>query len=413
MPLAANDLWTIAAAVLGGIACGVPGVFLVLRRMSLLGDAISHAVLPGLAMAFILTGSRGVLPMLVGALATGLLTAVLAPLVTRLARVPEDASLGVVFTALFSLGVLLISIAARSVDLDPGCVLYGLIEFVPFDTWQVAGHEIPRAPVILGAFALLNVSLVAVFYKELKIVAFDAALATAMGISAALVHYGLMAVVASTVVACFESVGSILVVAMLVAPGATAGLFTRRLPPMLILAGVLAVTAAVLGYFLAVHWNTSVAGMISVMLGVQFGLGVLVSPTDGLFTRFARRASLSLRIAQEDVLGRLFRHAEGTRPVTAMGTLPPLPLAILRARGLVMSSPAGPVLSPRGFDEARRLIGAHRLWESFLRERLNLPVDHLHDPAETMEHFISPELLQSLRAEFEGRMQDPQGKPIP
>lgn len=287
--LQATDWWTMAVCVAGSVACALVGCFLVLRRMSLLGDAISHAILPGLAAAFMLTGTRSAGAMLIGAMVVGVMTAVLSSWLGRISRVPEDSSMGVVFTTLFAIGVVMITMVASSVDLDPGCVLYGLAEFTALDTVRVMGVETPRALVWLGGMMVVNIALVTVFYKELKIVCFDPMLATTLGISAAAVHYGLMTLVAATVVASFEAVGSVLVVVMLVAPGATAHLLTDRLGRMLWLASFIAALTAVLGYVLAVKFNTSVAGMIATTgLGV-FVLAAVGSPRYGVVGRVLGR----------------------------------------------------------------------------------------------------------------------------
>lgn len=280
-----DDIWTVATAVVCSVACGLVGVFLVLRRMSLLGDAISHAILPGLAVAFIVTQSREPLAMLAGALAVGVMTALLSSGLNRWGKVPEDAAMGVVFTTLFAVGVILISFAARSIDLDPGCVLYGLIEFVPFDTTSVLGAQVPRSFLWLSIVLAINLALIIAFFKELKIVCFDPYLATTMGIGASLVHYGLMTTVAATSVASFEAVGSILVIAMLVAPGATAHMLTDRLTRMLWLSAAIAAITAVAGYVLAVWWNTSVAGMIASISLAIFALAALLAPRHGILVR--------------------------------------------------------------------------------------------------------------------------------
>ncbi|MCC6322939.1 MAG: metal ABC transporter permease [Phycisphaerales bacterium] len=292
-PVRADDLWTIATAVCCSVACGTVGCFLVLRRMSLLGDAISHAILPGLALAFITTGSRDPPAMLAGALAIGIVTALLSSALSRRGRVTEDAAMGVVFTTLFALGVLLITMAAGSIDLDPGCVLYGLIEFVPFDTVRTAGMALPRAFVWLSIVMVINVTLIALFFKELRIVCFDPFLSTTMGISAVVVHYGLLTCVAATCVASFEAVGSILVVAMLVAPGATAQLLTDRLSGMVWWAAAVAAACAILGYALAVWLNTSVAGMIATVALAVFMLAVVFSPRHGVIADRLRRRRLT------------------------------------------------------------------------------------------------------------------------
>ena len=304
-PVRSDDLWTVAIAACCCLACGLLGCFLMLRRMSLLGDAISHAILPGLAAAFFLTGSREPFAMLAGAMVVGVLTALISTGLNRWGRVPEDASMGVVFTTLFACGVILITLVARDVDLDPGCVLYGLIEFAPFDTVRLLGLELPRSFVWLFTVLVINVTLITVFFKELKIVCFDPYLATTMGISATAVHYGLMTAVAATSVASFEAVGSILVVAMLVAPGATAHLLTDKLDRLLWWSAASAVFSAVLGYALAVRFNTSVAGMIATVGLGLFMFAAIASPRHGVIARqFHRRvASAPEAVKASDVTG--------------------------------------------------------------------------------------------------------------
>ncbi|MGH8015885.1 MAG: metal ABC transporter permease, partial [Candidatus Zixiibacteriota bacterium] len=230
------DFWVILTGILAASACGLIGSFLVLRQSAMLGDAISHAVLPGLALGFLITSSRGVIPMIVGAGLMGLLTAFLTEFLARTGRLYRDSSLGIVFTSLFSVGVILIAGFAGQVDLDQECVLYGEIAYTPWDTFVLGGSNLgPRAVWILGAVFLINILFISLFYKQLKITSFDPSLAKTVGISDRLWHYLLTAFVSLTVVASFESVGAILVVAMLIIPGATAFLLTQRLWLLLIL----------------------------------------------------------------------------------------------------------------------------------------------------------------------------------
>jgi manganese/zinc/iron transport system permease protein len=291
--LTADDLWTLATAVVCSVACALVGTVLVLRRLSLLGDAISHAILPGLAAVFLLFETRNPLAMLAGALAVGVLTAFLSAALARFGRVPEDAGMGVVFTTLFALGVVLITFGARNVDIDPGCVLYGLLEFTPFDTVVLAGLELPRSLLWLSATLLINAAVLAAFSKEIKVLCFDPALATTLGFSAVLIHYAVMAIVAATSVAAFEAVGSILVIAMLVAPAATARLITDRFGPTFFWAAASATLAATLGYLGALWLNTSAAGMIAAASLALFVLTAALSPTHGVLGR--ARAARSLR----------------------------------------------------------------------------------------------------------------------
>src|SRR5688572_31547560 len=202
------DGWIVAAGILCAMSCALLGNFLVLRRMSMMGDAISHAVLPGLAIAFLVTHSRESLPMFIGAAIVGVLTALFTQWINRFGRVEESASMGVVFTSLFAIGLILIVRAADHVDLDPGCVLYGEIVTVPFDNRvNVLGLGVPHVVVRLSVILAINLFVVVVFYKELKISSFDPELATTLGINATVMHYLLMTLVAVTTVSAFESVG--------------------------------------------------------------------------------------------------------------------------------------------------------------------------------------------------------------
>lgn len=276
------DTWIVVIGALCAVACALPGCYLLLRQMSMMGDAISHAVLPGLAMAFLLTGSRASVPMFIGAAVVGVMTAVFTQWVSRMGKVESGASMGIVFTTLFALGLILIARGAERVDLDPGCVLYGAIELAPLDIaveLAVGTHQlaVPRAAGVLAAVLVLNVVVIVLFFKEFKISSFDPALASALGFNAGLMHYLLMVLVAITTVAAFEVVGSILVIAMLIVPPAAAYLLTRRLWQMLLLSAVVGIVSAVAGHAGAIvlppligFSGTSTAGMMAVAAGLQF-----------------------------------------------------------------------------------------------------------------------------------------------
>ena len=306
----AIGFWIVATGALVNISGALLGNYLVLRKMSLLGDAISHAVLPGLAVAFIVTQSRATWPMLIGALLAGLLTIVLTETVRRFAGVAEDASIGVIFTSMFALGVVLISRVASQVDLDPGCVLYGILESAALDTQVFLGIEIPTMTLNLAFLTLAILGFVLLFWKELKLVSFDSALATTLGFHATLVHYLLMAMVAVFTVLAFEAVGSILVVAMLVAPSATAYLLTDRMKVMAWLAPLIGISSAVLGRELAFEWDTPVAGAMAVAVGLHFVLAVFFAPRHGVLARKLYQLRVGFRVVREDILALLYRWEE-------------------------------------------------------------------------------------------------------
>ncbi len=417
------DLWIIAVGAMTNAACALVGCYLVLRRMSLLGDAISHAVLPGLVVAFVLSGSVNVGFMFVGALAAGVLTAVFTETLHRYGGVAEDASMGVVFTAMFAVGVILIRRYAHAVELDADCVFSGSLDMITFHQVALAGFEVPRAMVSIAPVLLVNVAFILLFWKEMLISSFDPGLATTMGFRAGVLRYALMVLVALTAVASFEQVGSILVVAMLIVPGATAHLLTDRLRGMLWIAVLVAVASAVLGRWAATRWNVNTAGAMTVAVGGLYGLAALFSPRYGVVSTLARNARTSLRIVREDVLGMLYRLEElgVPRPMPAGeaaravggGPLAWLALAHLRQRREVARRGRALHLTEAGRDRARGLIRSHRLWEAYLVEYLGLPLDHVHEPAERMEHFIGTPLQSHLATDVAGTEIDPHGRAIP
>lgn len=436
------DTRIVITAALAGMACAVPGTYLVLRRQSMMGDVLSHTTLPGIVLGYLmaqaLTGwftpesepiVRHVL-LFGGAMAVGVFSAVLAEAIQQLGRVESSAALGVVLTTMFALGLLLIRVAADTVHLDPNCVLFGSLEAIAMET-------VPAATLRLAVMLLINGLLTVVFFKELKLAAFDPGLANALGLNARLVNYALMAVTAATVVAAFETVGSILVIAMLIVPPATAHLLTDRLSTMFGLTLLLATISAVLGHLSAIvlppvvfGWlgfpeirSANTAGMTAVAAGALFLLALLFAPRQGVLVKLKERLDQTLKIAREDILGLLYRAAETpvrrTVPelVAEVRGINPLlvrwALRTLVANGEVVTSPEGYLLTDAGRAEAALMIRGHRLWESFLSRHLNLADDHLHQSAERVEHYLDPALQAKLADELQGLETDPHGRNIP
>ena len=416
----------LVVAALAASNCALVGSYLVLRRMSLLGDAISHGVLPGLVIGFLLSGSRDLAPMLIGALIAAVLTALSSELLKRRLRIDGDAAMGVVFTTLFAAGVLLIHRYAGQVDLDPGCVLYGQAEYAPLDLWHktIFGWQPPRTAVSLIAVGLFNLVLISLFWKELLITSFDSALADSLGFRSSGVHLLLMGLTALTTVAAFEAVGSILVVAMLVVPGAVGVLLSDRLFGVLIAAQGAALASAVGGVWGAQRWDTSVAGMMGVSAGLVFAAAFILAPRHGWLPRRIRRLALSLRIAEEDLLGAMYRDREakhsGNERIPVAPALAGHPgwlrgLARIRSRvtGKVRPIDGELALSEEGLTRGRRIVRRHRLWELYLSDRLSIPDSHLHDPAHRIEHFLDEELTRRLEEKLDRPDRDPHGREIP
>jgi len=268
-----NDFWIVLTGSLVAVNCAILGVFLILRKMAMVGDAISHAVLPGIVIAFLISNSRNSIFMLIGAAAFGVLTTLLIELFYKKARLQSDASIGITFTWLFAIGVILVTAFSGNVDLDQECVLYGDIAYVPFDSWIIGSVDLGPAAVWLlsGNFVVLLLGLM-IGYRGLFITSFDEAFSLGLGINAGAWHYALMSAVSLTVVLSFNSVGAILVVAFIVVPPAAAYLLSRRLDTMLWISALIGILSAVIGYFLADLWKASISASMAVAAGLIFFL---------------------------------------------------------------------------------------------------------------------------------------------
>lgn len=270
-------------ASLVAIACAIPGTFLVLRKMAMISDAISHSILPGIVVGFFITQDLNSPLLILLAAITGVITVVLVEYIQKTGLVKEDTAIGLVFPVLFSIGVIMIAKNANDVHLDIDAVLLGELAFAPFDRLLISGVDAgPKSLWIIGSILIITIVLLFAFFKELKLSTFDKGLAASLGFSPVIIHYGLMTVSSITTVGAFDAVGAILVVALMIAPAATAYLLTTDLKKMLVLSVVFGIFSAISGYWFA-HWlDASIAGSITTMLGVLFLIVYLFAPSKGI-----------------------------------------------------------------------------------------------------------------------------------
>lgn len=395
-----------ACSVLVGLTCGVLGCFVVLRRMALIGDALSHAVLPGVVVAFLITGSSDIPQLLLGALGAGLLTAVLINVVTRFSRTKEDSSIGIVFTAMFALGIVILSAMPRGTHFDLKCFLFG-------DPLAVTRADLALmaiiCPLVLATIALL--------YHRFKLVSFDPVLAASMGISVAAMHYLLMGMLSATVVAGLKTTGVILVVAMVITPASAAYQLTNRFGKMLLLSGLFGGVAALVGMSLAFVTNAPTGPAMVLVAAAIFVVCMLLSPNHGVLFEWWRKRQLARHIESEDVLKAMYRLGGAASAVAAIageskhgaGRVASM-LKRLEGEGLVNTSGADHTLTAEGARHAERIVRSHRLWETYLGEA-GLPHDHLHGEAERLEH--AHELAEKLDETLGRPERDPHGSQIP
>lgn len=447
----AIDLPPLLTAILTSCACGLVGNYLILRRQSLMGDAIAHSVLPGIVIAFLLTSHRDSTTIFIGAALSGLLSAFSIELLRRARLVESSAAIGIVFPLFFALGVLLIEqAAARRVDLDADCLLHGQLESLfwipPTDMSQWLHLSTLRLlpEELFAAFLcfLVVAAFVIAMRKELTLSSFDPALANSIGFSSSLLNNLLMLVLSVAVVASFKAVGSILVIAMIICPAACARLFTDTMKTQQMMSLLFALLMTVSGYFVAVflpmlygiHQSMNAAGMIATLGGGFLILSIIFSPRHGALSRAYRRSRLQKRMLREDILALLFRLEEDSTTQERRfdeslleERLRPSPLLTasdrrnqmntiindLRGRDWVVRNKSTLGLTEQGRAEARKLIRTHRLLEKYFVEKVGVEPDHVHETAETLEHFTSEIQEKNLAATTPEPTQDPHGKSIP
>ena len=298
-------------ASLVAIACAIPGTFLVLRKMALISDAISHSILPGLVIGFFITQDLGSPLLILLATLMGVVTVVLVEFIQKTKLVKEDTAIGLVFPALFSIGVILIAQNANDIHLDTDVVLLGELVFAPFDRFLWNGTDLgPKSIWVIGTILLVTISLLFAFFKELKVSTFDVGLSTALGFSPAFIHYGLMSVASVTTVGAFDAVGAILVVALMIAPAASAYLLTNDLKKMLGFAVSFGVFSAIVGYWVAHVLDASIAGSITTVLGMIFLLVYFFAPSRGLIAVKYRNRRQRIEVSLLTFLLHLNNHTD-------------------------------------------------------------------------------------------------------
>jgi manganese/zinc/iron transport system permease protein len=301
-------LMIMLTGALVGIAATLVGTFLVLRGNSMLSDAISHSIVFGIVVVWLMTHQQSGPVQIVGAALTGVLTVFLTELLVSTRRVKNDAAIGLVFPVLFSIGVLLLNLYARDVHVDQHTVLLGEIGFVWLDTVDIGPYRVPQSLLAIGTMTLVNLLFVGLLYKELKLATFDAALAKALGFAPGVLFYALLMLTSATAVAAFDAVGAVLFIAFVIVPPSAAYLLTDRLSLMLAYGAAISLASSVAGYYLAIAWNVSIGGMMAVMTGVFLLLAFLLGPRYGLIAQELRRRGQRLANESRTLAVHLYNH---------------------------------------------------------------------------------------------------------
>jgi manganese/zinc/iron transport system permease protein len=414
------NLWYVAGgSALLGLTSGALGCFAVLRRQSLLGDALAHAALPGLCLAFWLTGSKSLPVLLLGALAAAWLGALWVLGILRGTRLKEDAALGIVLSVFFGGGIVLLT----ALQHRPNAAQAGLDKFL----FGQAAALVPEDLRVLGALAAVALAVLALAFKEFKLLAFDREFGAALGRPMHRIEVVLTTLLVVAVILGLQTVGVVLMAAMLIAPAVAARQWTDSLGRMVLLAGALGATSGVVGAGLSATARHLPTGPLIVLTATgMLGVSLALAPRRGLVWAGLRLRLHRRQVRRENLLADLYRLGEPSRDWSqahgpaALAGVRDLPVAQvrrtlgqLRRRGWLEAAGAKWRLTGSGLTEARRVVRNHRLWELFLARRLDLAADHVHRDAEEMEHTLPPEVVAELDALLGQPRTGTHGEPIP
>ncbi len=398
------------ASITIGISCGLIGTYIMLRRMSLIGDALAHAVLPGVVVSFIVAGKSEV-ALFFGAVISGILTVLLIGFVNRNSKIKEDTSIGIIFTGAFALGILLVS-QLKQVHIDLSSYLFG-------DVLGVSSGDITLSLIIM----VVIIACILLFYKQLLLTSFDPTMAMTIGISTTLVHYMLMTLLSMSIVAGLQSVGVILIIAMLITPPATAYLLSDNLKKILILSSLLGMVSAVVGLYLSYHFNFASGASIVLVAVSLFMLAFLFSPKEGVVTKLIKRRGASKLVLIEDVIKLSYKFAKDTNKTALVDKIAnelgisnskvESAIKTMLNKGLMTSDNGSYALTEDGVKYATRLVRTHRLWETYVTKENVMDVGDIHPEAEKVEHVLTEDFVDELDEELGFPEKDPHGSDIP
>jgi manganese/zinc/iron transport system permease protein len=409
---------TLGSVLLAG-SSAVVGCFTLLRKRALVGDAVAHAVLPGVCLAFILSGTKNPLILLIGAFITGWLSLVIIDYITSRSRIKEDTAIGLVLSVFFGIGILLLT----SIQHSGNAAQSGLDKFLFGKAASLVGEDL----LIFSIVALLLLAATIIFYKELKLLCFDEVYAKTIGFPVRGLELLLTTLTVLAVVVGIQAVGVVLMAAMLITPAAAARFWTDKLGVMLVLAAFIGALSGVSGAFVSYTAPAMPTGpWIVLIVSLIAILSFAFAPKKGWIARIIRQRKNKKLILEENLLKLLYQLGESKKDFNTARSLKELldkrafpakeassGLSKLRSQGYLEKRKDGWALTIEGVTRGRRVVRLHRLWELYLTQYLHLASDHVHEDAETIEHIITPELEQRLLVELNYPLLDPHSSAIP
>lgn len=415
-----NLRYVLAGSLLLAGSSALVGCFTFLRKKALVGDAIAHAVLPGVCLAFILSGTKNPLYLVIGAFVTGWISVVALDYIIRHSKIKEDTATGLVLSVFFGIGIFLLTMIQNGGNAAQS----GLNNFL----FGKAASLLPQDIIVFGTISLILIGTVLAFYKELKIITFDPSFARASGISVAGIDLLLTSLTVLAVVVGIQAVGVVLMAAMLITPAAAARYWTDRLGIMLVLAAIFGIISGFAGTWISLLAPAMPTGpwMVIVLSTIAI-VSFFIAPGKGILQRMLRHRQFQRKIKDENLLKYLYNLSESKEQMPEALAFTPAQLSLqnkseketryllerLRSQGYLTKAAAGYRLTTAGFRRGQRIVKLHRLWEVYLTQYMLLASDHVHDDAESIEHFLTPELEKLLEENLNFPIVDPHLSKIP
>ncbi|MFT5090601.1 MAG: manganese/zinc/iron transport system permease protein [Candidatus Latescibacterota bacterium] len=397
----ANVRFVLLGSLLIGATGGLLGSFAVLRRRSLVGDALAHAALPGVALAYLLTGSKALPVLLLGATISGVLGVLVIQFVTNFTRIKADSAIGIVLSVFFGIGIVLLTHIQRV----GGGNQSGLDKFLFGQAAAMVGDDL----VVMTVLTTIIIAAVLFFYKEFKALIFDPGFFSTLGFSARRTDVLLMGLIVLTVMVGLQAVGVVLIAAMLITPAVAARFWSERLGTMVVISTAFGGLSGVVGTFISSLAPRIPTGPVMVLVATFFFfVSALIAPRRGLLSRWRRERHNRHRESRQHFLRAYFELAEKD-PVLRSFSTSSLAAELgwkavrverlgrkLARQGYTVRGDGGWTLMQQGFDEGLFIVKSHRLWEHYLYYRSILDADHVDRPADEVEHLLTPEIIDRL-----------------
>ncbi len=412
-----NIKYVVFGSVLLSISAAVVGCFTFVKKKALLGDVVSHAVLPGICISFLISGTKDPFTLIIGAFISGWLSILIMDGIVRNSKIKEDTATGLALSVFFGIGILLMTYIQHSGNAAQS----GLDSFLFGKAAALVGRDLLAFSVVAGIVLIV----VFLFYKEFKLISFDHELAKAQGLPIKRLEFLLTSVTVLAVVTGIQAVGVVLMAAMLITPAAAARFWTNRLGSMILLSGIFAAFSGVTGAYVSYALPSMPTGpWIVMIISIIALVSIFFSPRKGITNRIYKRAKIQKQMLEENLLKSFYKLAERTEqssfsfaelmnergygePQLIQG------LKKLKYHGFATRENEQWTLTREGFEKGKRIVRLHRLWELYLTKYLRLAPDHVHEDAETMEHVITPEIEAKLEKLMDFPELDPHGEDIP